>query len=74
MIERGNTWQAGNKWRAASFHLVLRSPKDVLVMQNPPGWTMPEDSLVLGAFGAVALGALGWVAVLKRKIRQQAKA
>ena len=74
MIERGNHWQAGEKWRAASFHLLLRSPKDVVVLQNPAGWTLPDDTWAMGAFGVVALGALSWVAVLKRKVRQQTKA
>ena len=74
MIERGNKWQAGDKWRAASFHLVLRSPGDVVVTQNPPGVKMPDELRVAGVFGVVALAALAWVAVLKRKIRQQTRA
>lgn len=31
MIERGDTWEAGNKWRAKTFRLLVRNPKDVLV-------------------------------------------
>lgn len=74
MIERGNNWQAGEKWRAASFHLLLRSPKDLVVLQNASLWTLPDDSWVMGGLGVIALGALAWVAVLKRKVRQPAKA
>jgi hypothetical protein len=69
MIERGNQWLAGDKWRASSFHLVLRSPKDVVVLQNPPSMKMPDELWLAGAFGAVALGALVWVAILKRRVR-----
>jgi len=72
MIERGNSWQAGEAWRAASFHLLMRSPKDVTILQGPPGLTLPDDSAVMGFFGVVALAALVWVAVLKRKVRQLA--
>jgi hypothetical protein len=32
LIERGNNWQSGKKWRAKSFRLLLRSPKDVLAL------------------------------------------
>jgi hypothetical protein len=72
LIERGNNWQAGEAWRAASFHLLLRSPKDVTVLQGPPGLTLPDDSAVMVFLGVVALAALMWVAVLKRKVRQPA--
>ncbi len=72
MIERGNNWQAGETWRASSFHLLLRSPKDVTVLQGPPGFTLPDDTAVMSVLGVVALGAFVWVAVLKRKVRQLA--
>lgn len=74
MIERGNKWQAGDKWRAASFHLVLRSPKDVVVSQNPPGMKASDELWLAGVFGAAALAALAWVVILKRKMRQQTRA
>lgn len=74
MIERGSQWQAGDKWRAASFHLLLRSPKDVVVLQTPAPVNMPDGIGLAGAFGVAALAALLWVVILKRKIRQQSKA
>jgi len=73
MIKRGNNWQAGDKWRAASFDLLLRSPKDVTVLQAPANWAMPNELSIGVVSSAIALGALLWVAVLKRKIRQQIK-
>ena len=74
LIERGNNWQAGEKWRAASFHLLLRSPKDVTVLQGPAAIKSPDELLVAVVCGAIALGALLWVAVLRTKLRQQTKA
>ena len=74
LIERGNNWQAGEKWRASSFHLLLRSPKDVSVLQGPAAIKSPDELLVAVVCGAIALGALLWVAVLRTKLRQQTKA
>ena len=71
MIERGNNWQAGEKWRAASFHLLMRSSKDVLVLQTPSAVTLPDEPWIMGVLGIITLGALVWVAVLARKVRQQ---
>lgn len=71
MIERGNNWQAGETWRASSFHLLLRSPKDLLVLQHPPDRTLQVDTWILVALGIVALGSLSWVVILRSKLRQQ---
>ena len=71
LIERGNQWQAGEKWRAASFHLLLRSPKDVAVLQSPSSWSPPDSLWIAVGCGIIAVGALVWVAVLRIKIRQQ---
>lgn len=38
----------------SAFHLLLRSPADVVVLASPPWWT-PRHSLVLGAFVATIL-------------------
>lgn len=72
-IERGNNWQAGAKWRAASFHLLLRSANDVAVLSSPATVSTPDGLGMAVAFGLAALAALVWVIVLKRKIRQMAK-
>lgn len=73
LIERGNHWQAGEKWRAASFHLLLRSPKDVSFVQGPATIKSPDELLVAVVAGAIAIGALLWVAVLKMKLRRSAQ-
>jgi hypothetical protein len=73
LIERGNNWQAGARWRAAAFHLLLRSANDVVVTNSPVAVAAPDGVWVAVAFGLAALAALIWVIVLKRKIRQGAK-
>lgn len=55
LIERGNTWQAGENWRAKSFRLLLRSPKDVQVLQVPSEWSYPTLLCVIGAIEIVIL-------------------
>jgi len=54
-----------------SFRLLLRSPRDVGVLESAPWWTPRR---VLGA-GSVLLGlvvaAAAWVVVLKRQVRAQ---
>lgn len=74
MIERGNKWQAGDKWRAAAFHLVLRSAQDITVVQKPVVANLPDGLGLAVVFGVVALAALAWVAVLKIKMRRSARA
>jgi diguanylate cyclase (GGDEF)-like protein len=50
----------------------MRSTADVIVLQQPPWWT-PARALVLLALALTAtLGVLVWVAVLRRRIQQQA--
>lgn len=73
IIERGNNWQAGARWRAASFHLLLRSAQDVVVTSSPVAVSAPDGVGVAVAFGLAALAALIWVIVLKQKVRQLAK-
>ena len=73
LIERGNNWQAGEKWRAASFHLLLRSPKDVSVLNPPSTWKMPDSLWIALVSGFIAVGALLWLAVVRIKHRQQRK-
>ena len=73
IIEPGNDWQAGTKWRAASFHLLLRSANDITVTSSPVVASAPDSVGTAVAFGLAALAALIWVVVLKLKIRRISK-
>ena len=53
------------------FGLLLRAPEDVVVIQQPPWWTL-ERSLSL--FGFTTLGVLSvlvWVVMLRRRVQNQ---
>jgi len=54
-----------------SFRILLRTPKDIVVLTSPSWWTV---KLVLGLVAAMALvllTGLAWVVVLRRRVRGQ---
>ena len=53
-----------------SLRVLLRSPEDVVVLQRPSWWT-PSHALILVALALTAtLGVLGWVVVLRKRVRE----
>jgi PAS domain S-box-containing protein len=70
LIEPGE-WQAGENWRAKSFRILLRSSKDITVLQLPPWWSLKKVLWISGILGLVALAAFSWVAVLRRRVQKQ---
>jgi PAS domain S-box-containing protein len=73
LIETGNTWQAGQAWRAKSFRILMRSAGDVFVLQWPPWWNLQKVLWAMGALGIVVLAAFAWVVVLRRRVQKQTK-
>lgn len=71
LIERGSNWRAGESWRAQAFHILLRSPEDVVVLKSPSWWTLKKVLWIAGGLGLVTLAAFIWVGVLRRRVRQQ---
>jgi len=71
-IEPGN-WEAGEKWRAKSFRLQLRSVSDVTLLEAPPWWTLRKLLWIAAGLGLVALVAFSWVAVLQRQVTQRTR-
>jgi diguanylate cyclase (GGDEF)-like protein len=55
-----------------SFRVLMRSPGDVVVLEQPSWWTPVHAILLLALALTATLGVLGWVAVLRRRIEQQA--
>jgi PAS domain S-box-containing protein len=51
-----------------SFQIVLRSPADVAVQQSAPWWTLKHTLWALGVMAAIISAALGWVALLRRRV------
>jgi len=53
------------------FHLLLRSPADVVVLERPPWWNLTRAAWGLGIMGVVILTAMGWVGVLRSRVANQ---
>jgi two-component system sensor histidine kinase/response regulator len=53
-----------------AFRILLRSPNDIVVLQEPSWWTVGHAILVLGFMAALVLAILGWVAFLRRQVRE----
>jgi PAS domain S-box-containing protein len=54
-----------------SFDLLLRTPKDVVIIQQPPWLTLQRAASLLGFTGLVMLSVLVWVALLRRRVANQ---
>lgn len=71
-IEPGE-WRAGEDWRAKSFRLQMRSPADVRLIEPPSWWTLQRVLWIAFAISLAALGAFGWVAVLRRQVAERGR-
>jgi signal transduction histidine kinase len=58
---------------ADGFRLHLRSATDVVVLRRAPWWTLRRLIWALAAAGGVALVALTWVALLRRRVAEQTR-
>jgi signal transduction histidine kinase/DNA-binding response OmpR family regulator len=64
--------QASRHYRVpTAFQILLRSPNDLRVIQQPSWWTADHALSVVGVTGAVFLCALFWLIALRRRVRQQ---
>ena len=54
-----------------SFRILLRSPEDIVVLDRPPWWTIKHAIWGLGIMVTIVLGALAWVGLLRRRVREQ---
>ena len=57
----------------SSFRILLRLPSDVVVTQSPSWWTPAHAIAVLGLATVLTMLVLAWVAVLRKRVRQQTK-
>lgn len=67
----GEYWYSGADWRAASFRLLLRTPEDVVLLEQPPWWTLPRLFWAVGILCGIVLTAFGWVVLLRRRVQHQ---
>ncbi len=53
------------------FQLELRSHADIVVLQKARVWTPQRALIVIAVLGGCAILGLGWVTLLRRRVRQQ---
>ncbi|HXU17904.1 MAG TPA: sensor histidine kinase [Terriglobales bacterium] len=64
--------RSGGLWRVPeSFHMLLRSPQDVVVLTTPSWWNLRHTLWVLAITTGVLLVVVAWVVHLGRRLRQQ---
>jgi signal transduction histidine kinase/CheY-like chemotaxis protein len=56
-----------------TFRLLLRSPADIVVVQRAAWWTLRHTLTALGLMSLAVLLALGWIATLRGKVRNQTR-
>jgi signal transduction histidine kinase/CheY-like chemotaxis protein len=54
-----------------AFRILLRSPRDVVVLQSPPWLTARRGLAALGLTILAVMAVLSWVAVLRRRVQHQ---
>jgi signal transduction histidine kinase/CheY-like chemotaxis protein len=54
-----------------TFRILLRSPADVVVLRRPSWWNPAHTQAVLALALAIALGVLGWVMILRGRVKRQ---
>jgi signal transduction histidine kinase/CheY-like chemotaxis protein len=54
-----------------SFRLLLRSPRDVVILSSAPWWTVKQTLWLLAGMCIVLTIVVSWVFVLRRRVRQQ---
>jgi signal transduction histidine kinase/DNA-binding response OmpR family regulator len=58
---------------ASTFRMLVQSPADVVVVRRPSWWSPAHTQWVLALALAVALGVLGWVMVLRSRVKRQSE-
>lgn len=54
------------------IELLVRSPRDIVVVRPAPWWTPRRLAIAAGVLAALAAAALAWSAVLRREVARQA--
>src|SRR5205807_6964275 len=64
--------RSGGLWRTPeSFHLLLRSPDDLVVVVTPSWWNLRHVLWVLAITMGALLIVIAWVVLLGRRVREQ---
>lgn len=73
LIERTTPPDVNQVVSPASMRLLLRSLDELRVLARPPWWTQQRLLTLVAALGLFALGAIGWIWSLNRRVRAQTR-
>jgi len=65
-VSQGQTGAGGN-----SFELLLNSPRDIMVISQPPWWTLERLLMLVGILAAVLVFSAVWITQLRRLVEQR---
>ncbi len=65
--------QGGEGHEPQAFSVLLRTPDDARLLESPPFWTAERSLALVGGMMLIVSAALGWVALLRRQVRNQTK-
>jgi signal transduction histidine kinase/ActR/RegA family two-component response regulator len=63
--------EAGVRATPTGFRLYMRSAADMAVLRDAPWWTTRTGSQVIAVMALSSLVTMGWVFVLRRRVRRQ---
>jgi len=66
-----STGSPGFRANPRTVELLLRSPADIAVISAPNWWTAQRLAVASGALLVLALAALAWAAMLRRRVTEQ---
>ena len=55
------------------FRILLRSPRDIVVLRKPPWWTAGHALAVLALMALLVITTFGWVVVLRKRVEHQTR-
>ncbi|HEY3862220.1 MAG TPA: PAS domain S-box protein [Verrucomicrobiae bacterium] len=65
--------QGGEGHEPQAFRVLLRDPADVQLLESPSYWTARRAFMLAAGLMLAVSAALGWVALLRRQVRNQTK-
>ena len=66
--------EVGRERVVSGFRVLLRDAADVTTLAAPSIWTPARVLSLVGILACAALGGFGWVALLRRRVREQTEA
>ena len=55
------------------FRILLRTPRDIVVLRQPSWWTAEHAATVLGSMGLLILASFCWVLILRMRVEHQTR-